>query len=241
MNSRKFVLVAIAVVAIGLFALPSSISLFSGQHTWYNLSEGSNDVPCEKCHAEIGDEMQSDDNGAHEDLTCAMCHRTLLTNYTYGSGFGSGSTPGIEAHAAAVVQCMDCHDYNKGKPGYYPHMTDPEYSGYECFGSESPCHKTAPVTFGAGGFGLTGYADDTGEKAAHKKFVLDAENETLMEGANEACIACHTRISVNITWTKKEHLDFTASEDSEGVWTISGFAASGENVTHVNSPNEWTS
>jgi len=33
---------------------------------------------------------------------------------------------------------------------------------------------------------------DTGEKAAHKKFVLDAMNESLMEGANEACIACHT-------------------------------------------------
>jgi len=62
-----------------------------------------------------------------------------------------------------------------------------------------------------------------------------------MIGTNEACIACHTRIGVNITWTKMENLDFIASEDSESVWTIPGFVASEEDVTQVNSPNECTS
>jgi len=28
---------AIAVIAIGIFALPSTVSLFSGQHSWYDL------------------------------------------------------------------------------------------------------------------------------------------------------------------------------------------------------------
>ncbi|HID20578.1 MAG TPA: hypothetical protein EYP28_06560 [Methanophagales archaeon] len=65
-------------------------------------------------------------------------------------------------------------------------------------------------------------------------------NETLMEGANEACVSCHTRIGVNITWTKNENLDFTASEDENGIWTISGYAASGENVTQVYTSNTWT-
>jgi len=81
---------------------------------------------------------------------------------------------------------------------------------------------------------------DTGERAAHKKFVLDAMNESLMAGANEACIACHTRIGVNITWTKNVYMEFTAEEDEFGNWTITGFTAGGENVTQVNSPNEWT-
>jgi hypothetical protein len=253
-KSGKVALLLVATVAIGIFALPSTVSLFSGQHTWYDLSAGPNDVPCEKCHAEIEDEMQSGDNGAHRNVTCAMCHRTPFTNYTYGSGEGTGSfTPGKEAHAAAVVQCMDCHaadeeDFLGGYP--YNHENYPEYYGdgsaaycYKCHISGSTTGDNAFIL--AGGFGLTGrnyptiYVD-TGEKAAHRKFVLDAMNESLMEGANEACIACHTRIGVNITWTKNEYLDFQASEDAAGNWSIPSFTAGGTNVTQVNSTNEWT-
>jgi len=57
MNGNKIVLILIAVVAMGIFALPSTVSLFSGQHTWYDISGIPNDVPCEKCHAEIAGEM----------------------------------------------------------------------------------------------------------------------------------------------------------------------------------------
>jgi len=46
----------IAVVAVGLFALPSTVSLFSGQHRWYNISGTGNEIPCIKCHADIYDE-----------------------------------------------------------------------------------------------------------------------------------------------------------------------------------------
>ncbi|NQE45754.1 hypothetical protein C5S31_07020 [ANME-1 cluster archaeon GoMg2] len=72
------------------------------------------------------------------------------------------------------------------------------------------------------------------------KFVLDAMDNDLMEGANEACIACHTKVGVNITWTKNEYLEFTAEEDAAGNWTIASFTAGGENVTYVNSSNSWT-
>jgi len=62
MDSKRIALMAIAVVAIGIFALPSTVSLFNGQHSWYDLtdySEGHTTVPCEKCHADIADEMDS--------------------------------------------------------------------------------------------------------------------------------------------------------------------------------------
>ncbi|RJS68587.1 hypothetical protein CW714_09855 [Methanophagales archaeon] len=241
MNSKKIALMAIAIVAIGIFALPSTVSLFSGQHTWYDLGEGKNDVPCEKCHAEIKDEMMSSDNGVHRDLTCAMCHRAPFTGYGYARGhagppYPGPPLPGEEAHAASTVECMDCHD-GKGDKGTI-HYADPEYGGV-C----GKCHKGwgyNSTKLSASGFGLTPWAADTGEKAAHTKFVLDAMNETLMDGANEACIACHTRVGVNITWTKNENLEFTANENETGYWTIPSFAASGENVTQVNTPNNWT-
>jgi len=228
----KIALLAGAIVAIGIFALPNTVSLFSGQHTWYDLSAGGNDVPCEKCHSDIADEMDAF-VGPHTGETgdgrfeCGYCHR-MTGIYTYASGIGTASTPGKEAHAASAIPCMDCHS------GGYVHGEDVAIE--DCV----RCHDLVwPPEIDAGGFGFGG-DPDTGTKAAHLKFVLDAMNESLMEGANEACIACHTRIGVNITWTKNEYLDFHASEDAAGNWSIPSFTAGGTNVTQVNSTNEWT-
>ena len=254
MKIQKIALMAIAVIAIGIFALPSTVSLFSGQHSWYDLgasiegASGRNNVPCEKCHQDIADEMKSGENGVHRDLTCAMCHRAPFTGYTYARGHYEQGTlgtqpprPGEEAHAASAIACMDCHGSKDGD-----HTSDREYVGW-CY---QTCHKSGtgayvPGTdykpdFIAGGFGLTPFNSDNGNEATHKQFVLNAMDDSLMEGANEACIACHTKIGVNITWTKNEYMEFTAIDDGTGNWTIPNFTAGGENVTHVNSSNEWT-
>jgi hypothetical protein len=248
MDDRRIVLLTTAVLAIGIFVLPSTMSLFAGQHVWYDLSAGVNEVPCEKCHADVAEEMQSDANGAHRNLTCAMCHRTPFTNYTYASGEGNGSTPGKEAHAAAVIECMTCHGIyrDNGKWSHYANATTkyPEYA--EC----GRCHggggwgpsRDHPDFISAGGFGIEDPAnpehtttdDDTGEKAAHKKFVLDAMNDTTMSGANEACLACHTMIAVKLNWTHARSLEFEVGLDSPvttetGVhnWTMTNWAVNG--------------
>ena len=120
---EKLVLVVTAVVAMGIFALPSTISLFAGQHAWYNISDGGNEVPCEKCHADIAEEMEQigpHGPGPHMGETgygrfkCDYCHRTFDLNdygglpsqninqsifsryyYTYASGDGTGAQPGV--------------------------------------------------------------------------------------------------------------------------------------------------
>ncbi len=119
-------LLAVAVVAIGTFALPSTVSLFSGQHTWYDLGAKGNDVPCEKCHADIEAEMNAG-VGPHTGETgygrfeCGYCHRVFpiehknasFATYTYASGDGTAAEPGKEAHAASTVACMYCHSGNE--------------------------------------------------------------------------------------------------------------------------------
>jgi len=101
MNSRGLLLLTIAVVAVGVFALPSTVSLFSGQHAWYNLSTGTNDVPCEKCHADVAEEMEQlagphTGETGYGRLKCGYCHRTFKieqgdtdpnTNETPGNGY----------------------------------------------------------------------------------------------------------------------------------------------------------
>jgi hypothetical protein len=246
MERKRMALLTIVIVAIGIFALPSTMSLFAGQHVWYDLSEGINDAPCEKCHADVAEEMQSEANGAHRNLTCAMCHRTPFNNYTYASGEGSGSTPGKEAHAAAVIECMHCHGVyrDNGKWGHYAFTKYPEYE--ECQrchgGGEWGAPRGHDDFISAGGFGIEDPANpghnttdtDTGEKAAHKKFVLDAINDTTMSGANEACLACHTMIGVKLNWTHARSLEFDIGLDSPvttetGVhnWTMSNWAVNG--------------
>jgi len=124
MNGKGIALLAIAVVAIGTFALPSTVSLFSGQHTWYDLGAKGNDVPCEKCHADIAAEMEhvgphTGETG-YERLKCEYCHRVFpiehknasFDTYTYASGDGAGAEAGKEAHAASTVPCMYCHSGN---------------------------------------------------------------------------------------------------------------------------------
>ena len=257
-------LLAVAVIALGIFALPSTVSLFSGQHTWYDLT-GNKSVPCEKCHADIAEEMNAL-AGPHtgetgfQRMKCSFCHRTFPIEdtegddinqtyknyeYTYGSVGDAVTdvTPGKESHAASTVPCMYCHsgyEYGHATMGY------PDYSTTDHTTDFVPCTNCHGVVHGgvfynssdketneclmchgnrdtdriyeippAGGFGLTVENNDTGELAAHKTFVMNSINNTDMEDANEACIACHTHIPVKINWTHRYSLEFNATPELE--------------------------
>jgi hypothetical protein len=218
-NGNKLILLAVAVVAIGLFALPSTVSLFSGQHAWYNIS-GTEKLPCIKCHADIYDEYLMTgvhgklSNGSHSWETgdqpndaCYACHRVAYEDrgfITYASGADEGATPGKEAHAASTVACMACHEFNAS----YSTML----AGFEAGGFSDPYvnipENKDPVT--GIKFNYTG-DDSTGGHAAHQGFIEGAINMSTMEDANEACIACHTQIPVKITWTHAYSLEFNAT------------------------------
>ena len=248
-----------AVLAIGIFALPGTIAMFGGQHNWYDLGPGGNDVPCEKCHADVYDEMSN--SGPHANMSCWYCHRTgNLTGYTYASGDGAGSTSGQEAHAASTVECMDCHEgfveaaYDNclgchagpWKPTeLHPAewagggISDPDPTCTDCHGPDSLTQHwnsgnpstTVDIGLEAGGFNLTVTSNDTGSQAAHLAFVQDANNSGLMKGANEACITCHTHVAIDINWSHKYKMSLDADE-SGGSWTVDNFFTEGTyNVT----------
>ncbi len=88
MNS-KFTLALIALVGIGVFALPSTMALFAGQHSFYNIDATGNQVPCTKCHGDVKAELSSGGSattgtkGPHAEFKCEYCHRAEV-------GFSSG-------------------------------------------------------------------------------------------------------------------------------------------------------
>ena len=232
----------VAVLAIGIFALPGTIAMFGGQHNWYDLGPSGNDVPCEKCHADVYDEMSN--TGPHANMSCWYCHRTgNLTGYTYAVGDGTGSIPGQEAHAASTVECMECHegfvaDASSGDCGschfgatsVHPvEWRDDTLCGDCHLGYSGDSFHGNQIE--AGGFNLTVTSNDTGIKAAHKAFVDDSISEGLMEGANEACITCHTHVAIDINWTHKYKMSLEA-DGSSGDWMVDNFITEGTyNVT----------
>jgi nitrate/TMAO reductase-like tetraheme cytochrome c subunit len=201
MDGGKITLLIITLTAIGVLVLPNTVSLFAGQHYWYNLSGEGNDIPCEKCHADIYEELRLSnfhihwgDNTTADRQDCEACHRGNLS-ITYakvGPGYTT-YTPGKQAHAASVVACMLCHQNNSAAAT--------NYAGYY-----------------AGGFNITDlrvtspydYSNATyhGHFEAHNAFVAKAIQNTTLQDSNEACVACHTHVAVKINWTHARSLEF---------------------------------
>ncbi len=202
--SNKIVLLGLAVVAVGMFALPQTMALFAGQHNFYDtITSGSsgNAIPCEKCHADIAEELSQPGavNSAHLGQDCFGCHMsTAPTNEGLTWTKNAGTNPeraAADFHAAALVACLDCH--------------------------------------GAAGPGNDARSIFNGSAEAHKPFVNSASaddpaNKTnLLKGANEACIGCHTHVAVDINWQHRYMLVMNATVNDNHVWTVDNFAAAG--------------
>ncbi len=91
MRSGKMVLVTALLLALGVFVLPSTVSLFEGQHIWYSKQNVT--LKCDKCHADIAAELFT--SKIHSNLKCIDCHQ--VNKIPQG------------AHAAGTVACTDCH------------------------------------------------------------------------------------------------------------------------------------
>ena len=96
--NAKFTLAIIALVGIGVFALPSTMSLFAGQHSFYNIDATGNQVPCQKCHGDVKAELTSNANtnpangpltpGPHAAFKCEYCHRIEAGSASGDNAFG---------------------------------------------------------------------------------------------------------------------------------------------------------
>ncbi|MHC1636422.1 MAG: hypothetical protein ACXQTS_07415 [Candidatus Methanospirareceae archaeon] len=259
MSIKIIMFVTVAVASLGIIILPYTSSLFAGQHTWYNLSSVGSDVPCEKCHADVKEEMGSG-IGPHTGETgyggmkCEYCHRfppvwrrnQTFENYTYASVRGSDVTPGKESHAASTVPCMYCHSGNKygvkhsgaanmdcwsmchWDPDQNPNDRPAHEGRYTNSEDCRPCHAdahTGDVYYipPAGGFGLTTNASDTGKNASHISFVRGAIGNNTMEDANEACLACHTKMRVEVWFNVTTEAKITVNNSytqSSSYWDI---------------------
>lgn len=115
MKRNKLIIVMISVIAVGLFALPSTFSYSGSMHTFRQIDPTNADTInafCMKCHTgAISTQLAASDPGLyqgggpiHASVQCQGCHQ--ITSAT-GAGYNQGADS-IE-HAARLPSCLDCH------------------------------------------------------------------------------------------------------------------------------------
>ena len=205
MKGGKLGLIVFIMVTGFAIALPNTVTLFAGQHYWYNLSTSNNDVPCQKCHADILEELEQSNfhvdwgtANTADQRDCEACHRSN-NSITYASEDGTTYTPGKQAHAASVVACMLCHQNSSATAT--PGVSSASYAGYYAGGFNiTDMGRTSPYA----------YSNEThhGHYEAHNAFVAKAIDDSTLQDSNEACVACHTFVAVKINWTHARSLEF---------------------------------
>jgi hypothetical protein len=149
---------------------------------------------------------------------------TSLANASFN---GSGSrivNRGGKYHAASLVACLDCHG-----------GTSPSYAGHESTMLSEECqlchygaefatdalgsNKMTNLEAGGFGMGLTNGKTDTGSLEVHKNFVKAEDTISVYGGryspaSNDACIACHTHVQVDITYNRPTTLAFTVNTNA---------------------------
>jgi nitrate/TMAO reductase-like tetraheme cytochrome c subunit len=237
MNS-KIILLSFAVIAVGLFALPSTMSLFAGQHTWYDTA----DIPCQKCHQDIYDELttQSVYHGKFEASygnACARCHvapnatnfnktganlsKQAWIAYTSKTQNISGQV-NFSAHAAITVECLACHgtgnltNNNTGlSTGNSPLRLMSDQEAHRTFYYASVSDKAV---------GDVNYSSLKAAGIMNSETPLwyaTSGNQTVVQlkGTNTACIGCHTHAVVNITWNRATGYTMNANVSNAG-WVV---------------------
>ncbi|MCZ7384152.1 MAG: hypothetical protein O8C63_05310 [Candidatus Methanoperedens sp.] len=260
MNS-KVILLSLAVVAVGLFALPSTMSLFAGQHTWVDLDE----FKCQKCHQDIYDELttKSAYHGGFETSygnACARCHYTTPNGNKTGANLtaqqwqkkNSNGTTGYSndtngyyqavnftAHSAITVECLACH----GTSNRTFNATSQKWSNNPAIGlqSDTEAHKVfyyASVSNKS--VGDVNYSSllDKNILASGVPLWYDTSmpNQTVVQlkGTNAACIGCHTHAVVNITWNRAIGYEMNANVTNTG-WDVDFTGVSSTTQTNVTS------
>ena len=101
--NKKIIIVLVALIGIGLYALPQTMALFAGQHSFYNVDPTGNQIPCDKCHGDVQAELASGLStltgtpGPHANMKCEFCHRLQI-------GMSSGDDAYVVAEYVGTAQ-----------------------------------------------------------------------------------------------------------------------------------------
>ena len=223
MRRNANVILVIAIIAIGLFILPSTLSMFAGQHSWYNPSERG--IPCDKCHFLEKEELMGS-SGPHSPNYGPTTHNSSANSngtsgFVGGSIFWGGDNPND--------RCYGCHQVGANFP-----VSSPLNTSNTSWGDRNNTVHAAVVIYCVD---CHSWVDDALDESlsSHKEFYHGLNTSSgILKGGNSACIGCHTGVCVNISWTRNTTIKFTANK-SNGNYAISDMNATGTNTNFSSS------
>lgn len=220
--NNKVLLLSVAVVAVGLFALPSTLSMFAGQHSWYDPKSDTG-IPCTKCHS-LEDAELSGSGGPHDPDYDGL----INTSMDYGNG--SGNPGGSDFWDGDLVddRCYGCHQ-----------TTGSVNSTHDLYDTWDNQRNTVHAAVAVWCIDCHPWVENElmHNEAAHTAFYDDL-NETgsglvVLQDANLACLGCHTHVGVNITWTRNEYVSYNVTCDKTGyvvTWNTSDDLGTNESM-----------
>ena len=211
MNSKVLMLL-VAVIAVGLFALPSTLSMFAGQHSWYDPKD-SGGIPCTKCHF-IEKQELSGSNGPHSTGYTKLVNTSM--NYSTTTD-PNGTAGGINFWGGANSdddRCYGCHQRAGSNDSSHSllagswdlHRND-QHAAIAVWCID--CHPWVETEL-------------THDKAAHRWFYEDLNSSSApsdniaLQKPNRACLGCHTHVGVNLTWERNEFVSYDVNCDKTG-------------------------
>jgi hypothetical protein len=199
MNYKSIILLGFAVAAIGIFIIPSTLSMFVGQHQWYSVrtAESQYDL-CERCHAaEVGEwQANRDRGGAHasyenegnpdNDPGC-FCHQV---NDTRLDEYGI-DTSNIDAIGFEIFNETGSLD---GSPAAFN----------TAWRTNSTPHAAITIACVDCHLNASSQLNHTNEAhgVLYNASLVAATSVDVSE--NTACLACHTMVGLNITMKRME-------------------------------------
>lgn len=186
----KILLLSFAVILAGLFAMPNTLSVFAGQHTF---AIADNTSICANCHPDVLNEITS--GSYHKSLIganneCKGCHtidRIATTLIPRGNNTGNWTAAdnyvGLDVVKGVFVLANGTgNNTNISVSGVHVAVT------VECVW----CHNAVNQT-----------------NDAHNIYTSNASSNTDLRGTNEACVGCHTKANVNLKWVRWAGLNIT--------------------------------
>jgi len=230
---NKVLLLSAAVVAVGLFALPSTLSMFAGQHSWYDPKD--NGIPCAKCHFLEKEELAAS-GGPHDPGYDGVLNMSAIYNVSGGTGTVGGAAFWGGTNSVND-RCFGCHQTAGSK----------ESGGSVPLGSWGSHNDSVHAAYAVLCIDCHTWVDDelTNDSAAHRWFYEDLKNDTgaqnlALQNENRACLGCHTHVGVNLTWTRNEFVSYNVTCDGSGynvAWNESDDL--GTNTSRFNSSSGW--
>ncbi len=191
----RLTILALGLAVVIVMIMPQAVAKFTGQHQFVNGSS----VNCGKCHPDIVSEYNSDINQPHRsiNLACIDCHigttDPFLGRVKWSEVYtltGEEYYKGIQFHGAALVECLWCHTNNT-------YITAGADINAEFNSSKIEAHR--PLYY-------------------RTKNASGVDTSDLLQGANEACVSCHTH-AANVTIIEpSQHLNITASSTNCTGW-----------------------